>query len=163
MARTQKALRELKAGTQLPPLVKRVDDSHIDLYYQRLLLLTEKVDRRFKNYAKGPNIHTDDAAAKAAGFPNRVVPGILSYSFISEMLSRFFGIGWVQGGKIDLAFNRPFLVGEKITCEAEVLKIIALKKSKERLAEVEIRCKNPAGDVVSAGSAQVRLKAEQGP
>jgi acyl dehydratase len=137
--------------------VKLVNDFHIDLSYKRLLLLTQKLDHRFKNYTKGPNIHTDDAAAIAAGFSRRVVPGIQSYSFISEMLSRFFGMGWVMGGKINLKFIRPFLVGEKITCEAEVTKTVALEKSKEHYAELEVRCKNSAGDIVSAGSARVRI------
>jgi acyl dehydratase len=137
--------------------VKSVSDSHIDLSYKRLLLLTEKLDRRFKNYAQGPNIHTDDAAAKAAGFSRRVVPGIQSYSFISEMLNRFFGMRWVIGGKINLKFIRPFLVGEKITCEAEVTKTFALEKAKERFAELEVCCKNSAGDIVSAGFARIRI------
>ena len=149
--------RKIKAGTKLPPLVKLVSDSHIDLSYKRMLLLTEKLDRKFKKYAQGPNIHTDDAAAKAAGFSRRVVPGIQSYSFISEMLSRFFGMRWVKGGKINLRFVRPFLVGEKITCEAQVTKTVALEKTKEHFAELEVRCKNSAGDIVSAGSARVRI------
>ena len=147
----------IKTGIKLPPLVKLVSDSHIDLSYKRLLLLTKKLDRRFNNYVKGPNIHTDDASARAAGFSRRVVPGIQSYSFISEMLSRFFGDRWVAGGKINLKFIRPFLVGEKITCEAEVTKTFALEKSEEHFAELEVRCKNSAGDIVSAGSARVRI------
>lgn len=152
-----KELRRIKVGTRLPPLVKLVSDSHIDLSYKRLLILTEKLDCKFKNYARGPNIHTDDAAAKAAGFSRRVVPGIQSYSFISEMLSRAFGIGWIMGGKINLKFIRPFLVGEKITCEAEITKTVALEKSKEPYAELEVICKNSAGDIVSVGSARVRI------
>ena len=152
-----KELRKVKVGTKLPPLVKLVSDSHIDLSYKRLLLLTEELDRRFNNYAKGPNIHTDDAAANAAGFSRRVVPGIQSYSFISEMLSRFFGMRWVIGGKITIKFIRPFLVGEKITCEAEVKKTFALENSKEHYAELEVCCKNSAGDIVSVGSARARI------
>ena len=151
-----KGLRKLKAGTKLPPLVKLVSDSHIDLSYRRLLMLTDKLAPEFKEYARGPNIHTNDAAAKAAGFSRRVVPGIQSYSFISEMLSRFFGMAWMTGGKLKLKFVRPFLVGEKITCEAVVTKTYALQRSKERRVELEVCCKNSEGNIVSAGSASVR-------
>lgn len=154
-----KDLTTVKVGTKILPLVKTVCDSHIDLSYDRMLLLTENLDSGFKKYAKGPNIHTDDAAAKAAGFSRRVVPGIQSYSFISEMLSQFFGMGWITGGKLDLKFIRPFLVGEEITCEAEVTKTFAIEKSEQCFAELAVHCKNAAGDIVSAGSARVRMEA----
>ena len=156
-----KGLRKVSKGSKLPPLVKLVSDSHIDLSYKRLLLLSDSLDRRFINYAEGSNIHTDDDAAKAAGYSARVVPGIQNYAFISEMLSLFFGMGWIIGGKMDLKFIRPFLVGEKITCEAEVTKIIKLEKTKERYAGLEVRCKNTAGDIISIGSARARLFAEK--
>jgi acyl dehydratase len=156
-----KALRKIEVGTKLPSLTKSVSDFQIDVSYKRLFLLTENFDSRFKNYALGPNIHTDDAAAKAAGFSGRVVPGIQSFSFISEMLSRFFGMGWVIGGKINVKFIRPFLIGEKITCGAQVKKILASEESNERFAEIKVCCKNSSGDVITTGSARVRIQDTQ--
>jgi len=148
----------IAVGTKLPPLAKRVSDAHVDLAYRRLLLLAEKLDVRFKNYIKGPNIHTSDDAARAAGFSRRVAPGFHSYSFISEMLCRFFGLGWATGGKIRLKFVRPFYVNEQITCEAEVTKTAFCEKSGERYADLEVCCKNSKGDIITVGSARARIQ-----
>lgn len=151
-------LRRVTVGTRLPPLSKAVADANTDLIYRLILPLAEKLDSGFKKYADGPNIHTDDSTAQASGFPGRVAPGVFSLSFISEMLSRFFGMGWIAGGKIKVNFVRPFLIGEKITCEAEVKKTFSLEKSNERYADLEVCCKNSAGDIITAGSARARIQ-----
>lgn len=148
----------IEVGTKLPPLEKCVSDVQVALSYRRLLLLTAALDHRFTSYIKEPNIHTDDKAAREAGFSGRVAPGLQTYSFISEMLGCFFGIHWVAGGKIRLKFLRPFLIGENITCEAEVTRIEGPEKSGTRLAELEVNCKNAAGDIVTNGSARVRIR-----
>ena len=151
-------LRQVRVGTKLPVLSKVVTDSNTELIYRHLLISAEKLDSRFKKYARGPNIHTDDATAQAAGFPARVAPGAQSLAFISEMLSRFFGMGWVSGGKIEVKLIRPFLIGEKITCEAEVKKTLSLDNSRGRYAELEVCCKNSTGDVVTVGTARARIQ-----
>jgi acyl dehydratase len=149
--------RQLKVGARLPPLSKKISDSSTQLLYQRTFLLAEKLDRRFKKYACGPNIHTDDATAQAAGLPGRVAPGILCFSFFSEMLSGLFGMNWIRGGKIKIKFRRPILIGETIICEGEVKQIFESEKKGERFAELKVWCKNARGDMVSSGSATVEL------
>jgi acyl dehydratase len=153
-------LRHVKVGTRLPALSKVVTDSNTELIYRRILISAEKLDSGFKKYAYGPNIHTDDATAQAAGFPGRVAPGVQSLSFISEMLGRFFGMGWINGGKIEVKFIRPFLIGEKITCEAEVKKTFSLDKSSGRYAELEVCCKNSTGNMVTVGIAKARIQGQ---
>jgi acyl dehydratase len=150
-------LRQVTVGTRLPPLSKVISDSSTELVYQRTLLLAEKLDRSFKKYARGPNIHTDDAAAQAAGLPGRVAPGIQCFSFISEMLSRLFGMNWICGGKIKIKFIRPILIGETIICEGEVKQIFPSEKKGEGFAELEVWCKNAQGDIVTSGSATVGI------
>ncbi|MFM7734373.1 MAG: MaoC family dehydratase, partial [Alphaproteobacteria bacterium] len=50
----------------------------------------------------GDNYHTDRTAARAFGFPDIVVQGMLPICFVSELMTRAFGDGWHRGGKLDL-------------------------------------------------------------
>ena len=150
-------LRHVETGTRLPPFSKAVSDTHTSLLYQRTLLLAQGPDRGFEKYAVGPNVHTDDAAARAAGLPGRIVSGFHSYSRISQALSRFFGMGWIAGGKIAIKFIRPLLMGETITCGGVVKRIVPSEKPGERLAELEVWCQNPQGDIMTAGTATARV------
>ncbi len=46
------------------------------------------------------NYHTDREMARALGFPDVVVQGMLSVCFVSELMTRNFGDGWLAGGKM---------------------------------------------------------------
>ncbi len=48
------------------------------------------------------NYHTDRAMAQAMGFPDVVVQGMMSVCFLSEMMTRNFGVGWFCGGKLQV-------------------------------------------------------------
>jgi acyl dehydratase len=151
------ALRHVEAGTRLPPFSKVFCDRHTSLLYQRTLLLAQGLDPEYENYAAGPNVHTDDAAARAAGLPGRIVSGFHGYALISQALGRFFGMGWIAGGKLSIKFIRPFLIGESITCGGVVKRLIPSGKSGEQLAELDVWCQTPRGDINTAGTATVRV------
>jgi len=46
------------------------------------------------------NYHTDREMAHALGFPDVVVQGMMSVCFLSELMTRSFGLGWLHGGKL---------------------------------------------------------------
>lgn len=46
------------------------------------------------------NYHTDREMAQAMGFPDVVVQGMMSVCFLSELMTRRFGLGWLHGGKL---------------------------------------------------------------
>lgn len=46
--------------------------------------------------------HTDREIARALGFPDVVVQGMMSVCFLSELMTRAFGIGWLCGGKLSV-------------------------------------------------------------
>ena len=46
------------------------------------------------------NYHTDREMARALGFPDIVVQGMLSICFISELMTHAFGAGWFCGGQL---------------------------------------------------------------
>jgi acyl dehydratase len=52
----------------------------------------------------GPEVtyHTDREMARAFGFPDVVVQGMMSICFVSELMAHNFGAGWENGGKLNL-------------------------------------------------------------
>lgn len=150
-------LRHVKAGTRLPTLRKVVTDEQLRLLYQRTLLLAKGISDEFEKYINGPNIHTDDTSARAAGFNGRVVTGHHIFSFLSEMLSLFFGIGWVEGGKIRIKFVRPLFLSEEVTCAGEVKEVSPCEIQGEGRAKLAVWCKNVEGETIATGTAEARV------
>jgi hypothetical protein len=68
----------------------------------------------------GDNYHTDRTSARALGFPDIVVQGMLPICFISELLTRDFREGWLGGGKIDVRLVNVLWADETVTAHADV-------------------------------------------
>jgi len=90
-------------GRELGPLVKTVHQQMCRLF-------------------SGPedNYHTDRESARAFGFPDIVVQGMLPICFISELLTREFGQGWLVGGKMDVRLVNVLWADEEVRARAEV-------------------------------------------
>jgi acyl dehydratase len=67
-----------------------------------------------------PNYHTDPEMARALGFPDVVVQGMMSICFLSEMMTKAFGLGWLHGGKMNVNLVNVLWGGEKITAHGRV-------------------------------------------
>lgn len=67
----------------------------------------------------GDNYHTDRESARALGFPDIVVQGMLPICFVSELLTRDFGEGWLAGGKMDVRLVNVLWANETVTTRAE--------------------------------------------
>jgi acyl dehydratase len=72
-------------GAELEPLAKTISLAMCDAF-------------------SGPqkNYHNDRELARALGFPDVVVQGMMSICFASELMTRAFGVGWLFGGKLDV-------------------------------------------------------------
>lgn len=68
----------------------------------------------------GRNYHTDAEAAKQLGFPNIVVQGMMSTCFVSEIMLREFGEGWLRGGKASLKLTNVLWVDETVHTHGKV-------------------------------------------
>src|SRR5581483_1686924 len=73
-------------GRDLEPLAKQITQEMCDAF-------------------SGPqrNYHNDRELARALGFPDIVVQGMMSICFASELMTRSFGLGWLCGGKLDVS------------------------------------------------------------
>jgi acyl dehydratase len=125
----------IEIGLTLPTLTKEVGQRKIDAY----------------STVRARSIHTDEAWARAKGFRAPLAQGMMSTAYVSEMMTRFLGAGFVKGGKISMSFIQPVFAGDRLTVHGVV---------KEKSAEgdatrvvVEVWCENQEGDMTAVGTA----------
>ncbi len=84
--------------------------------------LSRRVDERMCRRFSGPevNYHTDREAARALGFPDIVVQGMLPICLISELLTASFGRGYLAGGKMDVRLVNVLWANETIHARGEL-------------------------------------------
>lgn len=85
--------------------------------------LDKTVDERMCRLFSGPgdNYHTDRTSARALGFPDIVVQGMLPVCFLGELLTREFGRGFLAGGKMDVRLVNVLWANEAVAARAEVV------------------------------------------
>jgi len=95
--------------------------------------------------------HNDVEAARALGFPDIVVQGMMALCFISEMMTNRFGIGWYQGGKMNVNLVNVVWQGDTIT--ARGLARSASPEGSATRVQVDVWCEKEDGTKVVVGSA----------
>jgi acyl dehydratase len=122
-------------GEKLPDLVKDISQRHIDVY----------------SGVRPRSIHTDESWARTKGFPKCLAQAMMSTAYVSELMTRFVGAGFVKGGTMAMTFVKPVYVGDRLTVHGVV---------KERRAEgdrtrvvVEVWCENQTGQKTAIGTA----------
>jgi acyl dehydratase len=97
------------------------------------------------------NYHNDLEEARKLGFPDVVVQGTLSTTFISEMLTNRFGGGWFEGGRMSLNLVNVLWGGEHLTARGEVREI--LPEGPRRRALLNVWTEKDDGTRTLAGTA----------
>ena len=122
-------------GDKLPTLEKEISQRKIDAY----------------SGVRALSIHTDEAWARAKGFRTCLAQGMMSTAYVSEMMARLLGAGFVKGGTLSMAFIKPVYAGDRLTVHGVV---------KERRPEgagtrvvVEVWCQNQHGEKTAVGTA----------
>jgi acyl dehydratase len=125
----------ITVGQTLPPLVKEVGQRRIDAY----------------STVRARSIHTDEAWARAKGFRAPLAQGMMSTAYVSEIMTKFLGEGFVRGGTLSMAFLQPVYAGDRLTIHGEV-KEKRVEGSATRVI-VEVWCENQEGERTAAGTA----------
>jgi acyl dehydratase len=128
---------ELAIGQEIEPIVKH--------------MTIERMSRPLM--AGGNPIHYDPVFAKNAGLPAPIATGVMSSAFLSEMLTKAFGIDWIRSGAIDVKFIRPIYAGDTVTVRGR----ISSKRETSTGVHIalEIWCATQRGEPVTIGSASV--------
>src|SRR5256884_6553078 len=124
----------------LPSLVKEISQRKIDAY----------------SVVRARSIHTDESWARAKGFRAPLAQAMMSTAYVSELMTRFLGAGFVKGGTMSMVFIKPVYAGDRLTVHGVV---------KERRGEaagtrvvVEVWCENQDGDKTAVGTASGLLE-----
>ncbi|MFL5229308.1 MAG: MaoC family dehydratase [Microvirga sp.] len=128
------------AGDTLPALTKEITQRKIDVY----------------SGVKPHSIHTDEGWARAKGFKAPLAQAMMSTAYVSELMTRFLGAGFVKGGTISMVFIKPVYVGDRLMVHGVV---------KERRADgagtrvvVDVWCENQDGEKTAVGTASGLLE-----
>jgi acyl dehydratase len=125
----------ISIGQELPPLVKDVPQRKIDAYS-----------------GVRPNyIHSDEAFARKRGFRAPLAQAMMSTAYVSELMTRFVGAGFVKGGTMSMTFIKPVLAGDRLTVRG-VVKERRPEHGRTRVV-VEVWCENQGGDKTAVGTA----------
>jgi acyl dehydratase len=122
-------------GRELPELVKDVSQRKIDAY--------SGVRPRY--------IHSDESWAQAKGFRTCLAQGMMSTAYVSEMMTRFLGAGFVKGGRLSMSFVKPVYAGDRLTVHG-VIKEKHPEGDRTRVV-VEVWCENQHGQKTALGTA----------
>ena len=125
----------IEIGLTLPTLTKEVGQRKIDAY----------------STVRARSIHTDEAWARAKGFRAPLAQGMMSTAYVSEMMTRFLGAGFVMGGKMSMNFIQPVYAGDRLTVHG-VVKEKNTEGDATRVV-VEVWCENQDGDMTAVGTA----------
>lgn len=125
----------LKVGAELPPLKKTIQQRQIDCY----------------SGVRPNSIHTDLEWAKKKGFPRTLVQALMSTAYVSQMMMKWLGAGFVKGGTISASFIQPVYEGDTLTARAVVTSVEEVAGRPH--VTVECWCENQAGAKTMVGSA----------
>ncbi|MEJ2740873.1 MAG: MaoC family dehydratase, partial [Dehalococcoidia bacterium] len=84
---------EFKEGDKLPELTKHITQKHIELYAE--------ASKDFNP------IHIDPEYAKKTALGGTIAHGMLSLSYISELMCSVFNESWLSNGTLDVRFKTP--------------------------------------------------------
>ena len=125
----------------MPGVIKHVTQDDINLYAE----------------ASGDYnpIHVDEAFAAKTPLGGTVAHGMLILAYISEMMTRAFGEGWLSGGKLSVRFKAPARPKDAIAISGKIDTIE--KKGESSYVSCSVEAGNQKGEVVVTGEAAVEL------
>ena len=97
------------------------------------------------------NYHTDQEMARALGFPDIVVQGMLSICLVADLLETRFGDGWQHGGRLDVRLVNVVWVDDTLRVRGRVRE--ALPEGDRRRLVADVWCEKPDGTVTAIGTA----------
>ena len=130
---------ELAIGQEIEPVVK-----HMSL------------ERMSRPLMAGSNpLHYDPEFAKQAGLPAPIATGVMSSAFLSEMLTKAFGVEWIRGGSMDVKFIRPIYAGDTVTARGRITGKTEVSTGVRMT--LDVWCATQRGEPVTVGTASVVL------
>ena len=125
----------LAVGQELASLDKELTQRHIDAY----------------SGVRARSIHSDETWARRKGFRTTLAQGMMSTAYVSEMMTRLLGAGFIKGGTMAMAFVQPVYAGDRLRVRG-VVKELRPEHGATRVI-VEVWCENQHGQQTAVGTA----------
>jgi len=124
-------------------------------------LLDAKAAGAYQEGVEGPprraprvNIHTDDEAARNAGFRAPIAGGEQTYALMANFLLDSFGIAFLRGGRLEAALVKPVFYGDSLTMHARFI------DADGPHLRLEVWTESERGERVLIGTARIPRKSE---
>lgn len=111
--------------------------------------ITHAMCEAFSGPAK--SYHTDVEMARALGFPDIVVQGMMSVCFASDLMTKRYGVGFLAAGKLDVRLVNVVWPGDVVTTSGKVREVVA--EGARRRAHLDVWCAKADGTVTVIGTA----------
>ena len=95
------------------------------------------------------NIHTDDGAARKAGYRAPIAGGEQTYALMANFILDSFGSEFLRGGRLEAALIKPVFYGDTLTMHARIIETDGLH------FQLEVWTETDRGVRVLIGSARV--------
>lgn len=131
------------------------EDLEVGMKESFTVTVTAEMMEAFRNLSGDVNpLHCDESYAVSAGFPGRVVYGMLTASFYSTMAGVYLpGESAILQG-VDSKFRSPVYIGDTLTVTGKV----AEKNDTFRMITVKAEITNQDGKKVSKATIQVGVR-----
>ena len=130
------------------------DELKIGMQAQFDVVLTADMPKAFALLSGDVNrLHSDADFAQRLGYPDQVVFGMLIAAFYSQLVGVHLPGAMVLLHGIDVDFNAPSFVGDKLTISGE---IVFLNEAYRRI-ELKARVRNQAGKLISKATIRTGL------
>jgi acyl dehydratase len=123
-------------------------------------LLDAEAANAYEKGVEGPprrtprvNIHTDEEAARKAGFRAPIAGGEQTYAVMANFILDSFGRGFLRGGRLQAALVKPVFYGDTLTMHARIVDADAPQ------LQLEVWTENQRGERVLIGTARVPKQA----
>jgi acyl dehydratase len=128
---------------ELEPLRKHLTVEQVNDFEDCSATLMDQPVRR--------NIHNDPEQARAVGLERPIASGMISVSFLNQLLRQAFGDAWYAGGHLSVAFVSPLYAGDEAIARARV------SEREEGRLLLEVWTENSAGQKLAVGKADVAV------
>jgi acyl dehydratase len=95
--------------------------------------------------------HTDQEMARALGFPDIVVQGMMSVCFVADLMTKRWGAGFLSAGKLDVRLVNVVWPGDALTTAGKVREVVP--EGSRRRTHVDLWCAKADGTVTIVGTA----------
>ncbi len=133
----EKSFRDVEFGEELPEIQPDISLDNVKLFAQSALMLASRF--------------IDHDAARKAGLPGAIVPGIMSQGILVALIHR-----WAPNANIlnvDTIFRSPLIVDTKPVASGVVTDI----DEETNVIEIDLMLKNEKGETPVMGTARISL------